>query len=51
VHQNTLLKKVKRLEKDGIIRKHLISIDYDKLGYEMHAIVSIKFDGRLKNEG
>lgn len=42
MHPNTLLQRIKRLEKAGIIRRYHADIDYKALGYDMHAIVTIK---------
>jgi len=42
VHSNTLLQRMKRLEKRGIIKKYSAQVDYAKIGYDLHAIMSIK---------
>ncbi|MGV8085628.1 MAG: Lrp/AsnC family transcriptional regulator [Candidatus Bilamarchaeum sp.] len=42
IHSNTLLQRIKRLEKSKVIRKYRADIDYHYLGYDMHAIVMIK---------
>jgi len=42
MHPNTLLQRIKRLEKAKIIRKYHADIDYKSLGYDMHAMVMIK---------
>jgi DNA-binding Lrp family transcriptional regulator len=42
MHPNTLLQRIKRLEKSKIIRKYHADIDYKSLGYDMHAVVMIK---------
>lgn len=42
MHPNTLLQRIKRLEKSKVIRKYHADIDYKELGYDMHAIVMIK---------
>lgn len=42
MHPNTLLQRIKRLEKSKIVRKYHADIDYKSLGYEMHAVVMIK---------
>lgn len=56
IHPNTLLFRVKRLEKQGIIRNYSARIDFSKLGYSLHFIVLLKFPiggtmdtGRLKD--
>ncbi|HID73307.1 TPA: Lrp/AsnC family transcriptional regulator [Candidatus Micrarchaeota archaeon] len=36
------MQRLKRLEKKGLIKKYTIIPDYDKLGYEMYALVGIK---------
>ena len=42
MHPNTLLQRIKRLEKSKIVRRYYADIDYKALGYDMHAIVMIK---------
>jgi DNA-binding Lrp family transcriptional regulator len=42
MHPNTLLQRIKRLEKSKIVRKYHADIDYKELGYDMHAVVMIK---------
>ncbi len=42
IHPNTLLQRIKRLEKEGVIQKYTIVPDYDKLGYSFYAVISIK---------
>ena len=42
MHPNTLLQRIKRLEKSQIIRRYHADIDYKALGYDMHAVVMIK---------
>jgi Lrp/AsnC family transcriptional regulator for asnA, asnC and gidA len=51
MHPNTLLQRIKRLEKADIIRKYHADIDYKSLGYDMHAMVLIKIKkGGLEDE-
>jgi Lrp/AsnC family leucine-responsive transcriptional regulator len=42
MHPNTLLQRIKRLEKSKIVRRYHADIDYKALGYEYHAVVMIK---------
>ena len=42
MHPNTLLQRIKKLEKTKIIRKYYADVDYKALGYDMHAVVTIK---------
>ena len=42
MHPNTLLQRIKKLEKSGVIMKYAAEIDYAKLGYDLHAIINIK---------
>jgi DNA-binding Lrp family transcriptional regulator len=44
IHPNTLLQRIKKLEKSGVLIKYIAEIDYSKLGFDLHAIVSIKLD-------
>jgi len=41
-HPNTLMQRIKRLEKDGVIRKYSVDIDYQKLGLEFRAIILMR---------
>lgn len=42
MHPNTLLQRIKKLESNGVILKYIAEIDYAKLGYDLHALVSMK---------
>ncbi len=42
VHPNTLLQRIKRFEKNGILIKKTAEIDYSKLGYDLMAIIMIR---------
>ena len=42
IHPNTLLQRVKRLEKNGIIKQYTTVVDYGKLGYGIHALIFLK---------
>jgi len=42
MHPNTLLQRIKRLEKSKIVRRYHADIDYKALGYDYHAVVMIK---------
>lgn len=42
IHPNTLLQRIKRLEKEGIIKKYSASVDYGKLGYDLHVILMMR---------
>ncbi len=50
VHPNTLLQRIKRLEKAGVILKYQAELDYGKLGFDLHAVIQIKVskDARSK---
>ena len=39
VHPNTILQRIKKLEKDKTIIKYSAEVDYRKLGYELHAVI------------
>jgi DNA-binding Lrp family transcriptional regulator len=38
---NTIIKRVNNLEKEGIIKNYGVQIDYEKLGYEIIAIIEL----------
>lgn len=46
IHPNTLLQRVKKLEKSKVIKKYMAVVDYDKIGMDMHAIVMIRIRKR-----
>jgi len=39
IHPNTLLQRIKKLEKEKTIIKYMAEIDYHKLGYDLHAMI------------
>ncbi|MBD3313056.1 winged helix-turn-helix transcriptional regulator [Candidatus Woesearchaeota archaeon] len=44
----TVMNRVKNLEKSGIIRGYSVSLDYEKLGYDIVALIDIKISkGKL----
>ncbi len=51
MHPNTLLQRIKRLEKAKLIRKYHADVDYKELGYDMHSIVMIKITKRGLERG
>lgn len=42
VHHNTLLQRLKRLERLGVIRKYVASVDFQKTGLDLHVIILMK---------
>lgn len=42
VHPNTVLQRIKKLEKGKVIKGYQAKLDYKKVGYDVHAIVMIK---------
>ena len=47
IPQTTILNRIKKLKKDGIIQKYTISIDHEKLGKKVKALIYVKVDKRL----
>ncbi len=39
VHPNTILQRIKKLEKEKVIIKYLAEVDYRKLDYDLHAVI------------
>jgi Lrp/AsnC family leucine-responsive transcriptional regulator len=39
IHPNTLLQRIKKLEKQKVIIKYTAEVDFRKLGYDLHAII------------
>ena len=42
LHPNTVLQRISRLEKTGVIRGYVADIDFQKLDYGFHALVMMK---------
>ncbi|MBI5046563.1 Lrp/AsnC family transcriptional regulator [Candidatus Micrarchaeota archaeon] len=42
IHNNTLLQRIKRLEKSGVITKYSASVDYSKVGYDLTVVMMMK---------
>ncbi|MFH1394322.1 MAG: Lrp/AsnC family transcriptional regulator [Candidatus Micrarchaeota archaeon] len=42
IHPNTLLQRIKRLEKEEVIKKYMAKIDYSKVGYDLHVILMMR---------
>ncbi len=42
MHPNTLLQRIRKLERSGIIKKYTIDIDFSKAGFDLPIIVSMK---------
>ena len=46
IHPNTLLQRIKKLEKNKVIKKYMAVVDYDKIGMDMYAVVMIRIKKR-----
>jgi DNA-binding Lrp family transcriptional regulator len=38
----TVMKRVKELEKNGVIKGYSVDLDYDKIGFDIHVIVDVR---------
>ncbi len=38
----TVMHRIKRLEKEGIIKQYTALIDYDKIGYSVHVMIEVR---------
>ena len=46
----TVMNRINRLEKEGIITKYTVGIKYSKIGYDMQVIIDVRIsEGRLKD--
>ena len=44
----TVIKKMKEMEKEGIIKSYVAELDYEKLGYDVQAIINLRISkGKL----
>jgi DNA-binding Lrp family transcriptional regulator len=50
IHPNTLLQRIKKLEASGVIMKYTAELDYAKLDYDLHAIISMKVTKDIHSE-
>ncbi|MBU0586245.1 Lrp/AsnC family transcriptional regulator [Candidatus Micrarchaeota archaeon] len=41
IHPNTVIARIKKLEREGVIEKYTIGLDYKKLGYGITAIFNL----------
>ncbi|MGC8993443.1 MAG: Lrp/AsnC family transcriptional regulator [Candidatus Aenigmatarchaeota archaeon] len=41
VSEAAIRKRIKKLEKEGIIKRYTIEVDYKKLGFDIHALIGI----------
>lgn len=44
MHPTTVIKKIKEMEREKIITKYTINVDYEKLGYGITALVFVQFE-------
>ncbi len=42
MHPNTVMQRIKRLEREHIVRGHYADVDYSRLGLDLHALLLIK---------
>lgn len=42
MHPNTLLQRIRKLEKNGLILGYITDIDFEKAGYDLQLIISMK---------
>jgi len=45
-HPNTLMQRIKKLEKEGVIKKYAAEVDYEKIGYTIQSVVMIRIKKR-----
>jgi Lrp/AsnC family transcriptional regulator, regulator for asnA, asnC and gidA len=50
MHPNTVMERVKRMERDGVITGFRLDVDYEKLGMEISAFTELTFQGRAHTE-
>ena len=50
LHTNTVIKRIKRLEKEGVIRKYGTAVKYRKVGWDIHALIMAKVRGGVAGE-
>ncbi len=42
IHPNTILQRLRKLEKSGIIKKYIADIDFSKTGYDLQIVIMLK---------
>lgn len=43
-HPNTVMQRIKNLEKEDVIQKYSTKINFRKIGYDLHTLIHIKVD-------
>jgi len=38
----TIMKRVRGLEREGVIKSYTVALDYEKLGYDLHVIIDVR---------
>lgn len=49
-HPNTIMQRIKIMEKEEIIEKYIASISYRKLGYDIHVLMFMRVDKTARSE-
>ncbi|MFA5050309.1 MAG: Lrp/AsnC family transcriptional regulator [Candidatus Micrarchaeia archaeon] len=49
-HPNTILLRIKNLEKEGIVLKYAAVINFNKIGYDLHSLIWVKVDKKTRSE-
>ncbi|MEM2948697.1 MAG: Lrp/AsnC family transcriptional regulator [Candidatus Anstonellales archaeon] len=44
MHPATVIKKIKEMEREKVIKKYTINVDYEKLGYTITAFVFVQYE-------
>lgn len=42
VHPNTLIQRIRKMEKEGVIRKYAACVDYPKTGLDLYLLIMVK---------
>ncbi len=50
LHTNTVIKRIKKLEQNGVIKKYGTDINYRAIGWDVHALVLIKVGGGVAGD-
>lgn len=50
LHPNTLMQRVKKLENEGVVIKYVAEIDYAKLGFDLHAVIFMKVNKKIRSD-
>lgn len=48
MHPNSVIERIKKMEKEGVIEKYTVNVNYKKLGYGITALIQVDVEGKTE---